>query len=128
MRVTKHVEAYVKRLVEASLPFGKPVEEFNVAKENLGDVVSEIEQKTNAYITQLCTEASAKLPEGFKIAPFAQRYTYSVCHTAPLGRAAEKHEREVRERREKAAEFILASLELGATKADLGRLISEAIS
>jgi hypothetical protein len=42
--------------------------------------------------------------------------------------AASVHEREVREKREKAIENILVELELGATKADLERLITEAIS
>jgi hypothetical protein len=41
--------------------------------------------------------------------------------------AASTHERQVRESREKAIETILVELELGATKADLERLIAEAI-
>ena len=41
--------------------------------------------------------------------------------------ADQAHQRQVREKREKAIENILVELELGATKADLERLISEAV-
>ena len=128
MRVTKRIEDYVKKQVEEGLPFGAPIAEFNAAKEGLKNVAAEIEQKVNGYITQLCAEANAELPEGFKVSPSNWGRVNYTWYDAPLERAAEKHGREVHAKRAKAVESILLSLELGATKADLERLISEAIS
>ena len=68
------------------------------------------------------------MPDGFKIHLTISSIVHSTYYNAPLAEAAREHEREVRERREKAIETILVELELGATKADLERLISEAIS
>ena len=46
---------------------------------------------------------------------------------APLREAAAIHEQAIRKKRTEAIESILLELELGATKADLERLIEEAI-
>ena len=128
MRVTKRVETHVKKQIEAGMPFGAPTEEFDAAKKNMRDTVSEIDRKTREYVAQLCAETSAELPEGFKIAPTSYRLVDYSWYNSPLERAADKHEREICAARAKAVESILLSLELGATKADLERLISEAIS
>ena len=42
--------------------------------------------------------------------------------------ASNAHQKEIRDKRATAIERILVELELGATKADLERLISEAIA
>lgn len=128
MRVTKRITAYVEKQVETGLPLGAPIEEFNVAKENLREMASKIEREANDYIAQLCAKANAELPEGFKIAPSHYRNVDYTWYDSPLERAAEAHGREIRQKRKKAVDDILLSLELGATKADLERLISEAIS
>lgn len=128
MRITKRIEAYVKEQVEASMPFGAPISEFRVAQEKLSDAASKIEKNVNDYIAQLCAEANARLPEGFKVVPYDWRRVSRTWYGAPLAEAADKHEREVCQKRKMAVESILLSLELGATKDDLERLISEAIS
>lgn len=128
MRITKRVEKYITEQVAAGMPFGAPTTEYRAARKKMEEAASEITQKTNSYITQLCAEASAKLPEGFKITPSDWRRVNISASGSPLAEAADKHEREVCQKRKAAVESILLSLELGATKADLARLISEAIS
>lgn len=128
MRITKRVEAYVKEQVEAGMPFGAPTTEYRAARKKMEEAASEIKPKIDSYIAQLCAEASAKLPEGFKITPSDWRHVNTSAYGSPLAKAASAHEQEVRQKRKKAVDGILLSLELGATKADLERLISEAIS
>lgn len=128
MRVTKRIEAYIKKMVEEGLPFGAPITDCEKAKDLLRKTAAEIEQKVDDYVAQLCAEANANLPEGFKVTNSNWTHVSHTWYNAPLVRAAEAHEQEVRQRRKKAVDGILLSLELGATKADLERLISEAIS
>lgn len=128
MRITKRIEAYVKEQVKKGLPYGAPTADFKAAKEQQEKIVLEIKQKVYPYIDQLCAEANAKLPEGFKVARSNWSCIDYTSYSTPLANAADKHEREIDQKRKAAVESILLSLELGATKADLERLISEAIS
>ena len=81
------------------------------------------------YAKKLIEEVNPGLPEGFKIYLCDSYYYVRTSHyDAPLAKAAGAHEREVREKRNAAIETILVELELGANKADLERLISEAIN
>ena len=128
MRVTKRIIAHVEEQVNNGLPFGAPTIDCEKAKDLLRNTAAEIEEKADAYVAQLCAEANANLPEGFKVTNSNWSHVNHTWHNAPLVRAASAHEQEVRQKREKAVDGILLSLELGATKADLERLISEAIS
>ena len=68
------------------------------------------------------------MPEGFVLSVACGDKITSTDYRAPLREESDKHQREVREKRRKAIENILVELELGATKADLERLIAEAIN
>ena len=128
MRVTRLIREYVEKTIKAKLVYGEPTEQFNAARKRLDDAEQEIERKVEAYAKKLIEEASPGLPEGFKIY-LCDTYGYvrSSHYDAPLAKAAAAHEREVREKRNTAIETILLELELGATKADLERLIAEAL-
>ena len=128
MRPTKRIIEYVEKQVNNGLPFGAPTTDCEKAKDLLRDTAAEIEEKVDAYVAQLCAEANANLPEGFKVTNSNWRHVSHTWYNAPLVRAAEAHEQKVRRKRKEAVDGILLSLELGATKADLERLISEAIS
>lgn len=128
MRVTKRITAHVEKQVNDGLPFGAPTIDCEKAKDLLRNTAAEIEQKVDAYVAQLCAEANANLPEGFKVTNSNWNHVNHTWYNAPLVQAAEGHEKEIRQKRKAAVESILLSLELGATKTDLERLISEAIS
>ena len=126
MRVTKIIRDYITKTVTARMPYGEPTETYNRHKTSLHDLTEQLNQKVEAYAEELLTSVG-NLPEGFTI----ERTGWSVfkCATSnsPMHTAASTHERKVRENREKAIEAVLVELELGATKADLERLIAEAI-
>lgn len=127
MRVSKIIRDYVEKTIITKMPYGAPTETYKQHRQCLDDLTSQLNEKVDAYAKELLA-GIGNLPEGFKI----QKSHYSVfeCSSwnSPMHTAAATHERQVRERREKAIETILVELELGATKADLERLISEAIS
>ena len=129
MRVTKIIREYVEKTINAKLVYGEPTEQFKTARKRLDDAEREIERKVDEYARKLIEETNPGLPEGFKIYLCdAYGYVRSSYYDAPLAKAAAAHEREVREKRNTAIESILVELELGATKADLERLIAEAIN
>ena len=129
MRVTKIIREYVEKTINSKLVYGEPTEQFKIARNRLDEVEQEVERKVEEYAKKLIEEANADQPEGFKIY-LSDTYSYvrSTHYDSPLAKAAGKHEREIRKRRADAIESILLELELGATKADLDRLIAEAIS
>ena len=128
MKVTKPIHEYVEKTITAKMPYGEPIEQFKAARKRLDDAEQEIERKVDEYAKKLIEEASPGLPEGFKIYLCDDHgYVRSSHYDAPLAKAAAAHAREVRERRNAAIESILVELELGATKADLERLIAEAL-
>ena len=129
MRVTKLIREYVEKTITTKMAFGEPTENFKAARKLLDETEQAVEEKVEAYAKALVKEANSNLPEGFKIY-LSETYGYvrSSHYDAPLAKAADAHEREIRKRRADAIDSILLELELGATKADLERLIEQAIS
>ena len=68
------------------------------------------------------------LPEGFTIKRTHNCIFSASSWDSPMYCASNAHQREIRDKRAAAVERILVELELGATKADLERLIEEAIA
>jgi hypothetical protein len=93
----------------------------------LDDLTSQLNEKVNAYAEELLASVG-NLPEGFTIKKTHWSIFESSSWNSPMHTAASTHEHKVREDRAKAIESILVELELGATKADLERLISEAVN
>ena len=128
MRVTKLISEYVEKTVAAKLPYGEPTKANCEACTKMKTLQQQINAKVAEYATQLCEEANKQLPEGFILGLYGHSFISKTNLKAPLQEAANKHESETREQRAKAVESILVELELGATKADLERLIAEAIN
>ena len=129
MRVTKIIREYVEKTVNTRLTFGEPVKKFQEAKKAMEEYRARAEKDILKYAECQLEAANRDLPEGFKlyIGSCNSIVRGSYCD-APLANEACAHEREIREKRRQAIESILVELELGATKADLERLIAEAIS
>lgn len=128
MRVTKLIREYVEKTITAKMPYGAPTAEYKAACVQMCDLKTEVNEKVVAYAKKLCEEATAKLPEGFYVRLHSNFPITSDSYNSPLQCAAITHERAVCEKRAEAIESILLELELGATKADLERLIEQAIS
>jgi hypothetical protein len=126
MRVTKLIREYVEKTITAKMPYGEPSAIYKQHCQSLNDLTSQLNEKINAYAEELLAGVG-NLPEGFIIKKTHWSIFESSSWNSPMHTAATAHEREVRERREQAIENILVELELGATKADLERLIAEAI-
>ena len=129
MRVTKLIREYVEKTITNKMTYGEPTEKFKTARKLMDETEQSVRAKVEAYAKTLVEEANSGLSEGFKIY-LSDTYGYvrSTHYDAPLAKAAVAHEREVREKRKTTIESILLELELGATKADLERLIEQAIS
>lgn len=127
MRVTKIIRDYVEKTINAKMPYGEPTITYKQHCQSLNDLTSQLNEKINAYAEELLASVG-NLPEGFTIKKTHWSIFESSSWNSPMHTAATTHERKVRENREKAIENILVELELGATKADLERLIAEAIS
>lgn len=127
MRVTKLISEYVRKTIEAKLPYGEPTQTFKQHQQALINLRDQLEEKVNTYAKELLAGVD-NLPEGFEIKLSNYRVFDCTSYGSPMREAAAKHESEIRERRAKAIENVLVELELGATKADLERLIAEAIS
>ena len=126
MRVTKIIREYVEKTIAAKMPYGEPTTTYKQHCQSLTDLTSQLNEKMDAYAEELLAGV-ANLPEGFAIKRTRWAAFESSTWNSPMHTAASTHERKVREIREKAIETILVELELGATKADLERLIAEAI-
>ena len=126
MRVTKLIREYVEKTVNAKLTYGEPTETYKKHKQSLTDLTAQLNEKVDAYAQELLASVG-NLPEGFKIERTCYRMFSSTSHRSPMREAADDHERKIRDKRKEAIETILLELELGATKADLERLIAEAI-
>lgn len=127
MRVTKIIREYVEKTITAKMPYGEPTAEYKAACSKMNELQTEVNHKVTEYAKKLCEEATAQLPEGFYVNLRSNFPITSNSYNSPLQCAAVSHERAMREKRAGAIESILLELELGATKADLERLISEAI-
>lgn len=126
MRVTKIIREYVEKTIIAKMPYGEPTATYRQYCQSLNDLTSQLNEKIDAYAEELLAGVG-NLPEGFTIKKTHWSIFESSTWNSPMHTAASAHERKVRENREKAIETILVELELGATKADLERLIAEAI-
>ena len=127
MRVTKIIREYVEKTIKEKMPYGEPTITYKQHCQSLNDLTSQLNEKINAYAEELLASVG-NLTEGFTIKKSHWSIFESSSWNSPMHTAASVHERQVRENREKAIENILVELELGATKADLERLIAEAIS
>lgn len=127
MRVTKIIREYVEKTVTAKMPYGAPVEEFQAANKELNDPCDRLEKQVEDYADELLNGID-NLPEGFTIKRTNYRIFSTSSWNSPMQEAANTHQREIRDKRAAAIERILLELELGATKADLERLIEEAIA
>lgn len=125
MRVTKLIREYVEKTVNSKIPYGDPCTTYETQKQALSDLRNQLEEKVENYIQELLASIG-NLPEGFTITRSNWGIFNSSTHNSPLHIAATQHQRKIREKRVEAIETILVELELGATKADLERLIAEA--
>lgn len=126
MRVTKIIREYVEKTIKEKMPYGEPTITYKQHCQSLSDLTDQLNERVNAYAEELLAGVG-NLPEGFTIKKTHWSIFESSTWNSPMHTAASTHERKVRENREKAIETILVELELGATKADLERLIAEAI-
>lgn len=126
MRVSKIIREYVEKTITAKMPYGEPTITYKQHCQSLNDLTSQLNEKINAYAEEMLASVG-NLPEGFTIRKTHWSIFESSTWNSPMHIAASAHERKVRENREKAIDSILVELELGATKADLDRLIAEAI-
>ena len=126
MRVTKLIREYVEKTITTRLPYGEPHHTYNQHKTSLNDLTKQLNEKISQYADELIAGVG-NLPEGFHITKGCYNQLTCSSYGSPMQKAAEQHEKEIRDRRAEAIENILVELELGATKADLERLITEAI-
>jgi uncharacterized membrane protein len=126
MRVTKIIREYVEKTVNAKIPYGEPTQTYKQHQQALTDLRTQLEEKVDAYAQELLASVG-NLPEGFTITRTNYCIFNSSTYKSPMYDADQAHQYQVREKRREAIENILLELELGATKADLERLISEAI-
>lgn len=126
MRVTKIIREYVEKTIKEKLPYGEPTATYKQHQQCLTDLTKQLNEKVEAYAQEVLAGVG-NLPEGFKIERTCYCVFSSTSYRSPMWEAANKHEKEIRDRRAEAIESILVELELGATKADLERLIAEAI-
>lgn len=127
MRVTKIIREYVEKTVTAKMPYGAPTEEYQAANKELNSLCERLEKQVDTYAEELLASVS-NLPEDFTIKKTSHRIFSASSWNSPMCEASNAHEREIRDKRAAAIERILLELELGATKADLERLIEEAIA
>ncbi len=126
MRVTKIIREYVEKTIIAKMPYGEPSTTYKQHCQSLEDLTSQLNEQIDAYAEELLA-CIGNLPEGFTIKKTHWSIFESSTWNSPMYTAASAHERKVREKRAEAIESILVELELGATKADLERLIAEAL-
>lgn len=127
MRVTKIIREYVEKTVTDKMPYGAPTEEYIAANRNMNDLCDRLEKQVEAYADELLNGID-NLPEGFTIKRTNNCIFSASSWNSPMHCASNAHQKEIRNKRAAAIERILLELELGATKADLERLIEEAIA
>ena len=127
MRVTKIIREYVEKTVTAKMPYGAPMEEFQMANKELNNLCERLEKQVDTYAEELLASVN-NLPEGFTIKRSNNCIFSASSWNSPMHCASNAHQKEIRDKRAAAIERILLELELGATKADLERLIEEAIA
>ena len=109
------------------MPYGAPMEEYQAAVKELDSLCERLEKQVEAYADELLNGIN-NLPEGFTIKRNNRCFFTVSSWNSPMQCASNSHQKEIRDKRAAAVERILLELELGATKADLERLIEEAIA
>lgn len=127
MRVTRLIREYVEKTVAEKISYGEPTKAFAEAKKLMEEERAAAEKDIKAYAEMRLGNVNDRMPEEFKIYLTTSNIVHSTYYNAPLSIAAREHEREIQNKRREAIDNILLNLELGATKADLERLIAEAI-
>jgi hypothetical protein len=127
MRVTKLIREYVEKTITAKMPYGEPTTQYKAAREHMNTLYENLNEQLRDVAKELVVIANSELPEGFRLSVQCGNLISMTDYHAPLREAAATHEQAVREKRKTAIETILVELELGATKADLERLIAEAL-
>ena len=127
MRVTKIIREYVEKTVTNALPFGAPKDEYIAADRELNDLRDRLEEQVDTYAKELLA-GIGNLPEGFTIKRTNNSILSASSWNSPMHCASNALQKEIRDKRAAAIERILVELELGATKADLERVIEEAIA
>ena len=126
MRVTKIIREYVEKTITAKMPYGAPTAEYKAACTQMCDLRNRLEEQVDTYAKELLAGID-NLPEGFTIERTHDCIFSASSWNSPMHCASNAHQGEIRAKRAAAVEQILLELELGATKADLERLIAEAI-
>ena len=93
----------------------------------MNDLRDRLEEQVDTYAKELLAGID-NLPEGFTIKRTRNCIFSASSWDSPMQRASNTHQKEIRDKRAAAVEQVLVELELGATKADLERLIEEAIA
>lgn len=127
MRVTKLIREYVEKTITAKMPYGEPVQVYKRESKALSELCEQLEEQVDGYAKELLASVD-NLPEGFSITRSGFHVFNSSSRNSPMHIASNAEEKRTREKRQAAVENILLELELGATKADLDRLIAEAVS
>ena len=127
MRVTKLIREYVEKSIVSKMPYGEPTAQYKAAKEHMNTLHADLNEQLRSIAKGLVEAANEELPKGFRLSVQCGNLISMSDYHAPLRDAAAEHEQSVRKKRTEAIETILVELELGATKADLERLIAEAI-
>lgn len=127
MRVTKIIREYVEKTINNALPYGAPKDEYIAASQKMSELCERLEEQVDVYAEELISNID-NLPEGFTIKRTQNHVFTSSSWGSPMQEASNAHELEIRKKRAAAIEQVLVELELGATKADLERLIKEAIA
>lgn len=128
MRVTKLIREYVEKTIVSKMPYGEPTAQYKAAKEHMSTLHTDLNEQLRSIAKGLVEAANGELPEGFKLSVQCGNLISMSDYHAPLRDAAAEHERSVCKKRTEAIESVLLEMELGATKADLNRLIAEAVA
>lgn len=129
MRVTNLIKEYVEEEVAKAIPITGLYPEYDA----MCKLFSETEERFNAEVEALqdkLLETYATL--GFPADWMAEKtgrtlFRFSHC-ASDMDGECHRRRREVEQKRNRAVREILLELELGATKADLARIIAEAVA
>ena len=131
MRVTKLIREYVENAVNKAYPDPDSLLILNEAQHRTNDAVTELNEKVNDYIMSILPEIQAKhnVPDDFKMKPRRNfNYVEWSDWNTPLREKASEDQRKLAEEKRKKKDEILLSLELGATRAELDKMIKNLLT
>ena len=128
MRVTRIIKDYVEKTVATKLPYGEPSIKYNSERKRLFAIHDELNERLRSIAKELIESGNFELPEGFELSVSLCNLISMSDHRSPLYRAAVEHETGICKKRREAVERILVELELGGSKEELERIISEALA